>query len=224
VSPPLPFSPSRPLILSAHQAIRVTSPAEQGRPVAPIEAIAADEKQFVRDMPRDRFPLFSTGIGLDLGAADPHWEIAAVSTDPKFIPRQAVVSTQSEGRYPQFAESGSRWISLTADRPGMPAGCRWTCRTKFNLSGFDPTTAHIEGRVCADDWPVEMRLNGKKVPFDATKEVLGVVPFRIGGNILPGENTLEVVIENGPGNGPANVMALDIEIQGTALRTNPVEH
>jgi hypothetical protein len=50
-SPRLPFSPSPPLILTAHQAIRVATPGAAGKSIKPIELIPANTKDFVRALP-----------------------------------------------------------------------------------------------------------------------------------------------------------------------------
>jgi hypothetical protein len=44
----VPVPRSAPLIVTAHQGIRVAAPNDSGKPGKPIELIAADEKQFVR--------------------------------------------------------------------------------------------------------------------------------------------------------------------------------
>ena len=75
----------RTVLLTAHQAISVAAPG------GPMVQMAADEKRFVRAI-LDPFTLFGTGVGLDRGAADPHWEITAISTEANFKPRPAVVA------------------------------------------------------------------------------------------------------------------------------------
>jgi hypothetical protein len=205
------------LILSAHEAIRIAAPGK------PIERIAADEKQFVRTMPRESFPLYGTGEGVDLGANDPNWELISISTDPNFQPRPAVVfATQRELSVPDAREKG-RWISVSKERANVPSGCRWTLRTKFDLANFDPTSAKIEGRAFADNYVIEMRLNGVKVPLPkvAKKEewFLRGVPFAIDQGFVSGTNTVEIVVENGPVTGAINPMGLCLGWKGTAVRT-----
>jgi hypothetical protein len=213
-----PSSPSpQPLILSADQAIRVSAPGK------PIEQIKAEVKRFVRKMPAlEPFALFSSGIGLDRGAADPHWSIIAVSTDPKFVRRPATVCDRSSG-YRADSPKTAQWISLTEVLQGMPEGCRVTFRTEFDLAGFDPATARIDGRSFGDDWVVEVRLNDRPVAISAVDKntTLSNVPLHIENGFVPGRNTLDVVIENGsdararPGH---NVMALYVQCSGAAIR------
>jgi hypothetical protein len=158
-SPHPPISPSS-LVLAAHEAIRVAGPDK------PIERIAANEKLFVRSqLPPEPFPLFSTGADLDRGAADPHWELVAISTDPSFRPQQAVVMDQSGCNNAPDARDKAQWLSIGRNAKDMPDGCRWTFRTRFDLTGFDPATARIEGRFAADDFLVELRVNGTRMPL-----------------------------------------------------------
>jgi hypothetical protein len=217
-SGPLPQPParnSRHITLAANQAIRVAANK-------PFERIAADEKQFVRTMPPpEPFPLVSTGVNLHRGAADPHWEIMAVSTDPSFKPRPAVVA-DPEPDYCADARDKAQWISLSKALPDLPGGCRMTFRTKFDLTGFDPATARIEGYCATDDWPVELRLNGHvSVPLPPEKRTLTlpVVRLQIDKGFVAGENVLEIVVENAVvPNMPLNHMALFVHWKGTARK------
>jgi hypothetical protein len=228
-SGPLPQSPShaenqqpaalagRHITLTASQAIRV------GGPEKPFERIAADEKGFVRAMPPlEPFVLFSTGVGLDRGAADSHWEIVALSTEPAFKPRPAVVA-DPEPDYCADARDKAQWVSLSKSLPDLPGRCKMTFRTKFDLTGYDPATARIEGYCATDDWPVEMRLNGHaSVPLPPEKRTLTlpVVPLVIEKGFVAGENVLEIVVENAVvPKMPLNHMALFVHWKGTARKS-----
>jgi hypothetical protein len=218
-SGPLPRPPkssSRHVALTANQAIRVAAPNK------PFERIAADESRFVRAMPPlEPFPLFSTGVGLDRGAADPHWEIVAVSMDSSFKARAAVVA-DPEPDYCADARDKAQWISLSKALPDLPGGCRMTFRTKFDLTGFDPATARIVGHCATDDWPVELQLNGRvSVPLPPEKRTLTlpVVPLEIEKGFVAGENVLEIVVENADvPKMPLNHMALFVHWKGTARK------
>jgi hypothetical protein len=206
---------SRHMTLAANQALRIAAKK-------PFERIEINAKQFVRAMPPlELFSLDSTGVGLDRGAADPHWEIVAVTTDPTFKPRPAVVADPEPDYWPD-ARDKAQWISLSKALPDLPGGCRMTFRTKFNLTGFDAATARIEGYCATDDWPVELRLNGHvSVPLPPEKRTLTlpVVPLQIDKGFVAGENVLEIVVENAVvPKMPLNHMALCVRWKGMARK------
>jgi hypothetical protein len=209
-----------PLVVSAHEAIRVAAPDPSGKPSKPIQFIAADEKRFVRVI-LDPFPIFGTGVGLNRGEADTHWQITAVSTIPTFKPRPAVVTDQ--GRFStRGSKSTGQFISDAADPTGQPDGCRWTLRTEFDLSGFDPDTASIAGRFSVDDFLIDVRLNGKPVPVATRGNVETMSPLKIEKGFIAGKNVLEIVIENSrppPGSRhDPNCMGLCVQWQGTGRK------
>ena len=216
--------PTRSLFLTAHEAIRVDAAAAPGEASRPIERMAADDRQFVREMPRERFPLAGTGVGLDGGAADPNWEITAISTDPPLYrenklgkPQQVVVLAKPNQGFVQGQRDKAQWISNSGTGDNMPGGCRWTLRTHFDLTGLEPSSARIEAHVAVDDYLVEVRLNGKKVPIPAhTMECplcFNLLPMMIESGFTAGENTLEFVIENEPESKSVGGMALYLELK-----------
>ncbi len=113
-SPPAAITGFSPLVLSAHEAIRVAAPDALGRPAKTIERIAADEKLFVRIV-REPFTLFSTGAGLDRGSQDPHWTITTISTDPAFTPQPAFVVDWEASPKHTYAATDAR-AQRTMDR------------------------------------------------------------------------------------------------------------
>jgi hypothetical protein len=217
-SPHLPISPSS-IVLTANQAIRVVSADK------PIEPIAADEKQFVRAKPAPvPFPLFSTGEGLDRGAADKRWEIVGVSTDPPAViegwdgkPRPALVVPKQLSLYAPDSREKGQWIWLAPK--DFPDGCRWTFRTKFDLSGFDPQTARIEGQFAVDDAIERLSLNGRIIPLADAGEYAKFHPIRIESGFVAGENVVEITIVNRSQLGAEpSPMALCVRWKGTARK------
>jgi hypothetical protein len=218
--PPSPSSHKAPAVLSANQGLHVAAPDPSGNRAKQVERIAANEKQFVRSL-RGPFPLFSTGVDLDRGADDPHWEIIAISTDPKFTPRHAVAAVPAKSYLPD-ARDKAQWIADAKTPSTMQKGCRWTLRTRFDLSGFDPATASIEGKVAVDNYLIEMRLNGKKVPLPsvrASEWFARGVPIKVDSGFTSGANTLEIVIENADSGEEYNPMGICLDWRGTATRT-----
>jgi hypothetical protein len=210
----------RSLILMANDAIRVTAPNAATGATA-IKRIAADEKQFVRTL-LEPFSIFGTGVGLNSGVEDPHWEIASATTEAGFKPRPAVVALPLPFYLPGDRNSG-QWIANTEKLETLPGGCRMTFRTRFDLSKFDPTTARIEGKISADDWIMEMRVNGKPVPLpNGSHDGLLFekwLDFKIENGFIDGQNTLEIVIENAVHQSTEgiNAMALCVDCKGLAL-------
>jgi hypothetical protein len=86
--------------------------------------------------------------------------------------------------------------------------------TKFDLTGFDPATATIDGRFTADDWIVQVRLNGKTLPLDDHR-VYHWQAFHIGEGFVAGKNTVEIVVSNDPALG-STPMGLCVQWQGAA--------
>ena len=75
-SPHPSFSPSPPLVLTAHEAIRVA--AQAGKAAAPVERMAADERQFVRALPPatalDLVDIVAGGDGLSTQPRDQSYQ------------------------------------------------------------------------------------------------------------------------------------------------------
>jgi hypothetical protein len=223
-SPDPTVSSFPPLVLTANQAIRVAAPSAPGQPSKPIEPIETDQRSFFRRWPEStQFELFNTGVGLNRGAADPHWEIAQVSTDPSFKPQPAIV-VEPYGFYARDYREKFQWISDNKNLQLQPGGCRWTLRTHFVLNGLDPSTAHIAGRVSVDDFVVEVRLNGKSLPIPKDTRREGEdnddkkwLDVHIDEGFVAGDNTLEFVIENTRKTGEMiNAMAFCADLKGKA--------
>jgi hypothetical protein len=217
---PSPNSHKPPKVFSANQGVHVAAPDPSGKKPREVERIASDEKKFIRSL-TGTIPIFSTGVDLDRGAADPHWEIAAISTDANFKPQQAVVVERLRDSYRRDAKEKAQWIAEAPKPATMPASCRWTLRTRFDLAGFDPATAQIEGLASADNFLIEIRINGKSVPLpkvSGSNWLYKKTPIRIDRDFVAGTNTIEVVIENSNPAAAYDPMALCLELHGTATR------
>jgi hypothetical protein len=123
----------------------------------------------------------------------------------------------------------AQWVSNSTSKDDMPAGCRWTMVTHFDLTGFDASTARIEGQVSADNFVAEIRVNGKAVPIPPVNRDEELfrrwLPLNIDDGFVSGDNTLEIVVENGDGTSPghpipaASPMAMCLELKGLAQRS-----
>jgi hypothetical protein len=213
--------PTTPLILTANEAVRVAGAGK------PIERVAYNEERFVRTtFTPSPFPIFGTGVNLDRGAADPHWEITEISTISSFKPQPAVVAVPNIGYAPDNRNI-AQWIS-SREAIGdldMPVGCRWTLRTHFDLTGFDPSTARIAVRIVVDNFLAGVRLNGEalQLPEGSRDRRLYVnwLALKIEKGFAAGDNILEIEIENGPfetASSVPNPMAMCLELKGTAMR------
>ena len=195
--------------MTANQALRV----DANRRTVARQAVGWDQFASAFD-DREPFPLFGTGVNVDRGQPDPHWSITDVDHAANFTPRPAVEWEWPSDFGPLRRQSG-RCISLT-NPPMAPPGCRMTFRTSFDLTGFDPATATIGGRFIADDWIVEVRLNGKKLPL-GNHRLWQWKAFRIDEGFVAGSNTVEMVVENDPAEGQV-AMGLCLEWKGSARR------
>jgi hypothetical protein len=211
-SPHPPLSPSS-VVLTAHQAVRIEGSG------AKIERIEGHEKRFARVSPVAPFAVSSTGAGLVRGAADPHWEITAISTEPDFQPRPAVVADPLSC-YVRCDPAGGQWLSTSKNLGTLPDGCRMTFRTRFNLAGFVASTARIDGKISVDDFVAEVRLNGKNVPVPAGSRDKDVykrwLKLAIESGFVEGDNTLDFVVENAFFGTQTNYVAFCADFTGTA--------
>lgn len=203
-------APASAILLTANQAMRVD---EKSRTVARQEVAW---EQFASIDGREPFPLAGTGVDMDPGQPDPHWWITDVDRQADFTPRPALAVTNT-GNSTAISRHEGQWISLK-NLPIERVGCRMTFRTTFDLTGFDPATAMIDGQFIGDNFVVEVRLNGKTLPL---KNLSGVEwqPCRIGEGFVAGKNTLEMVAVNGGEGGAPNPMGLCVQWKGVARRT-----
>jgi hypothetical protein len=210
-----------PIVLTANQAIRVAAPDKPAERIESEPGVLGGG-QFVRAMPAPvPITICGTGFALDRGAADPHWELVDISSDANFKPQPAVVADPLP-IYLRPGSDGAQWISKSQSLRVMPDACRCTYRTHFDLTGFDASTARIEGRILVDDYVAEIRLNGTKLPAPAGARgpyrYAKWLDFRMEEGFIEGDNTLEVVVENSSNaqQGYVNTMALCIDCKGTA--------
>jgi hypothetical protein len=172
--------------------------------------------------------LYNTGVGnsgaplLD-GSVDPHYSLVVSPDASAPGPNTYVVNTTG---YPIPSswiqnDSISKWIGPQADESIGNSKGDYTYRTTFDLSGFDPQTAVITGRLTADDSVQRVLINGTLtgisyiVPASFT---MFSSPFTIGSGFKSGENTLDFVVENTFGL-TTSPTGLRVEMTGTASPT-----
>ncbi len=94
------------------------------------------------------------------------------------------------------APEGAAWIGPASGLQNAPAGCCYVYSVTFDLTGFDRTTAVINGQLASDDG-TRIFINGVDIGFaneDVTFQTLR--PFTISSGFVPGLNVLEFRVAN----------------------------
>lgn len=161
--------------------------------------------------------LFSTGVdaaGVSRAnnAAELHYTLVAA---PATAVTALRVATSANGFPipPWLGDTAtSAWIGPdsggTNDLDG-PKG-DYTYRTTFDLSGLQASTASIIGKCSADNFGVDILLNGGATGFTAG-EFQSYYNFSIASGFIAGVNTLDFIVTNG--GGPTG---LRVDLAGTA--------
>jgi hypothetical protein len=138
--------------------------------------------------------LFNTGTdanGVALvggnGVVDPNYRIFS-STSPGLAGNQAVTFNFP---YPIPEDANSRWISVSAN--GNPGSNTTAYRLSFDLSGFDPSTALINGSFAADN-AASITLNGVATGISTTFGFTQFTNFSLNSGFVAGINTLDFVV------------------------------
>jgi hypothetical protein len=212
--------------LKENESIRVEAERSAVPTVVRHDPADAAGDNFVREFPRwtrMKMRLFNTGLGLREGDADPHWQIVAVSNDPKFKPQAAVVTLVNGPFHAVQWEPNdptrSQWLSTAGDLPDLPHGVTWTFRTTFELPGLLPGSAVLRGRYMVDDYVKAIRLNGRLVPLPDEHNLLlrDYQVFTAEKGFVAGTNTIEIDVLNGEEGytAAASPMLLRMEFDGT---------
>ncbi len=186
--------------------------------------------------------LFNTGVAADgsllpaSGGAttvvDPHYKVIE-SADPAFpaspeAPADTVTLLPGFPVGPWIAEGPlSKWISLNRTSGNVLEG-NYTFRTTFDLTGFDPAKARIEGKWSVDNTGVDIVLNGDSLGIVNGAGFGGFSDFMIESGFVEGVNTLDFVVNNAAPD--VNPAGLRVEMNGTvelpdeppSIRTQPV--
>ena len=130
-------------------------------------------------------PIFSTGVNgkgtpLSLGALDPHFVVAETGNSAVVLKPACACWLANDAT--------SQWVWLTSDFY-QNINATWTFRTTFDLTGFLPSTARIDGLIAVDNDLKGIKLNGKSVPspsavFSSFSKISITSGFRNGINTL----------------------------------------
>ncbi len=171
------------------------------------------------------FAIFNTGVAavgeLALaGSIDRHYTLIA-SAEPSLPGPNAIVATQIASGYWLNNGPNSQWIAPSANQsyPGASpcnAGGLYTYRTTFDLTGFNPATAVINGAWAVDNAGSAIRLNGANLTGLSSTNYSALTAFTLNSGFVAGLNTLE--FDNTDGGCPNG---LRVELTGTAVITTP---
>lgn len=148
--------------------------------------------------------LYNTGVDnsnvtLATGAIDTHYSLTASS--PPAGSLFAVNDAQNYVGYWLQPSAASKWITPFITTPGLatdggiPAG-NFVYQTTFDLTGIDLGSAHISGKVAADNVVTGILLNGAGITVPGGIGYSAFGSFDISSGFQSGQNTLSFLIYN----------------------------
>jgi hypothetical protein len=157
----------------------------------------------------------SPGVLAADASVDPHYTIIASADASAPGPNAYVVYSNASpiGSW-MYDGPNSKWIAPRADAGNGNAQGSYTYRTTFDLTGFNPATAQLTGQFAADDSAI-IKLNGVAVGI-SSPGFGPFTPFTISNGFIPGVNTLDFVVSNGPPT--PNPTGLRVEVSASASR------
>jgi hypothetical protein len=137
--------------------------------------------------------LFTTGVDssghvLGLGVSDPHY----VVTDGASPGSNAVTLTNIPGSYvPNNSTSLWEWENSN----GQPTNVTLTFQTTFDLTGFNPSTAQIQGTWATDNFGLNILINGVSTG-QTSSGFNSFSSFTITSGFVSGLNTIDFVVQD----------------------------
>jgi hypothetical protein len=146
-----------------------------------------------------------SGALLAGGAVDPHYVLTSNSGSNTYVVQDG----------PPIAPAGpwiangptSKWISVQPNGSANAPPGNYTYETTFDLTGFDASTATINGQWAASTQGLRIVLNGQSVAVPSDGPT-AFAPFTLNSGFVPGVNKIDFLV--------ANVVA-----GPTGLRVNP---
>ena len=157
--------------------------------------------------------LYSTGQGLPTGVTDPNYTIISAPPGAILNPGGATDTVPPGGRS-VGPPAGTQWIGPNISNAFTEPAGNYDFQTEFSLAGFDPSTAIITGAVSSDNTLFDIMLNNVSLGISGGT-FTGFLDYTISSGFLPGENTLDFIVTNGPAR-PINPVALLVSQSGTA--------
>jgi hypothetical protein len=166
--------------------------------------------------------LYDTGAGVTTsGAADVHYALSSASTSST----QGHVATTSNFPFPYWladsASSASHWITPTASQGQSfdpSANGTYTWDLKFDLTGFNASTAAFAGKFAADNSAIAY-LNGTQI--GTSNNLSNWSTFAATSNLfVAGVNDIQFVVTNFAQNG-GNPTGLRVEFDTSSVSPVP---
>lgn len=168
--------------------------------------------------------LFNTGVDA-LGAPSPdnaselHYVLAQVPSGTTDL--RVARSSSNTFPFPYWVGDTvkSAWIGPNSGSAMSGPPGSYDYRTTFDLSGLNAASALISGQWSADDFGLDIKLNGTSTGNTAA----GFQKFyslTINSGFIDGVNTLDFIVFNNPGNA-TNPTGLRTELVGTAAVPEP---
>jgi hypothetical protein len=165
----------------------------------------------------------TNGTLLAEGSSDPHYELIE-SPDVLFPgPQSYVVLSTGHPISNDWLANGpdSQWIGPQSNQDENAGGGNepgtYIYRTTFDLTGYDPTTAHIAGSWSVDNLGLDILINGASTGYSLPQFGWNSLhEFAIDSGFVSGTNTLDFVLQNQ--GGPTG---LRVEMSGTAFVPEP---
>jgi hypothetical protein len=167
--------------------------------------------------------LFSSGVGakgavLAPGALDPHYVLtaSAYSTPPP----PAILATITANHPAWLAnDASSVWIGpVSQGTTSVPPG-RYSFRTTFDLTGFNPATALVNLQVAVDNELTNVTFNGAVTSLRYSNFNAFSSGFPLTNGFVAGTNTLDFIMSNITGSPSPG--GLRVKASGTATRFVP---
>jgi hypothetical protein len=154
------------------------------------------------------------GVVLAPGTPDPHWDITQVPAGSSFAaPGAAIVATPHRAYLPNDAVGtvGSSWVGIRSSLTSAAPQGTYVYRTTFDMTGLDPETAVLTGRVSVDNTVIDVVLNGTSLGY-VGGNFRSWTDLSVTSAFVGGVNELELVVVNA---GP-DPSGLRVELGGTA--------
>lgn len=172
--------------------------------------------------------LFNTGVDasgnpLAIGSVDPHYQLISFPAGSGFSSSTFVADTTQSPINTAWANPGAnaRWIGPTTNVVNMASATttgEYIYQTTFDLTGFDPASALINGQWTVDDTSLGIVLNGNDMGNSITGSgaFLTLKSFTLSTGFITGINTLQFKVTNAVVPDLTNPSGLVVIMNGTA--------